>query len=68
MAAPKKALKKLSSKDVTMFRIANRKGYAAIARDNLCEGRTAMQAYERLIKACRRAGYELSANQLPAVK
>ena len=60
-------MRKLSMKDVTFFRIANRRGYAAIARNNLTEGRTIYQAYSRLMKACRRTGYTLpekSASQL----
>ena len=72
MAAKKgKVLKKLGMKDVTIFRIANRKGFAAIAKNNLCEGRSVFQAYDRLIKACRRNGWELpekTAAQLPKVK
>lgn len=62
-----KILKKLGLRDVVVFRIANRKGYATIARNNLTEGRTVYQAYSRLVKACRRRGYELPADRLPAV-
>ena len=61
-------LTKLSMKHVTMFRLANRKGFATIAQCNLTEGATIYQAYCRLIKACRRNGYELpekKANELP---
>ena len=61
-------LKKLGVKDVVFFKIANRKGFAAIARNSLTEGRTIYQAYSRLVKACRRLGYELpikAADQLP---
>ncbi len=64
----KPSLKKLGTKDVTFFKIANRRGYAAIARKHLTDGATVHQAYSRLIKACRRGGYELpekSASQLP---
>lgn len=56
---PAKQLCKLGMRDVTTFRIANRKGFAAIAKNNLTEGRTVYQAYSRLVKACRRNGYEL---------
>ena len=66
-----KPLKKLSTKDVSFFKIANRKGYATIAKKNLTEGRTIFQAYDRLVKACKRNGYELpvkKAAQLPKVK
>ncbi len=58
-------LKKLGLRDVTVFRIANRRGYAAIARNNLTEGRTVFQAYSRLVKACRRTGYELPIEKAP---
>ena len=66
-----KPLKKLSIKDVTFFKMANRKGCAAIAKKNLTEGRTVWQAYDRLVKACKRNGYELplkKAAQLPKVQ
>ncbi len=61
-------LKKLGIGSVTVFKIANRKGYAAMAKGNLTEGRTVYQAYCRLVKACKRGGYELptrSAGKLP---
>ena len=57
--AKKRTLKKLGIREVQFFKIVNRKGYAAIARSNLTEGRTVYQAYKRLVKACRRRGYEL---------
>jgi hypothetical protein len=66
-----KPLKKLSTRDVQFFRIANRKGYATICKNHLTEGRTVYQAYSRLVKACKRSGFELpikSAPQLPACK
>ena len=59
MAKRKTSLRRLSMKDVRFFKIANRTGYAAIAKNNLTEGRTVAQAYSRLIKACRRNGFEL---------
>lgn len=65
---PAKPLRKLGMRDVTIFRIANRKGFAAIAKNNLTEGRTVFQAYDRLVKACKRNGFELpvkAAAQLP---
>ena len=69
--AKRKLLRKLGMRDVVFFRIANRKGFAAIARNNLTEGRTVYQAYSRLVKACRRTGYELpmkTAQNLPKPK
>ena len=71
MSRPKAVLKKLGMREVTFFRIANRRGIAAIAKRHLTEGRTALQAYSRLVKACRRSGYDLpekEAGELPALK
>ncbi len=64
-----KKLKKLRMRHVTFIKLANRKGYAVIAKNNLCEGRTVYQAYSRLVKACERNGYELplkTAGALPS--
>ncbi len=49
----------LRARDVTIFKIANRRGYAAIAKNNLTEGRSIPQAYSRLAKALRRIGCAL---------
>lgn len=68
MAKKQKKMKKLGMKDVKFFKIANRRGYAAICKHHLTEGRTIYQAYSRLVKACKRTGYELplrTAAQLP---
>jgi len=65
MARKKRVLKKLGLRDVTVFRLANRKGFAAIARNNLTEGRTVSQAYDRLVKACRRNGWQLPEDRTP---
>ena len=65
MGSKIKVLKKLGLGKVTVFKIANRKGYAAIAKNNMTEGRSIPQAYARLVKACRRLGYELPANKVP---
>ncbi|OGV62028.1 MAG: hypothetical protein A2498_01715 [Lentisphaerae bacterium RIFOXYC12_FULL_60_16] len=58
---------KLGLRDIVCFRIANRKGYATLARNHLTEGRTLIQAYARLIKACRRHGLELPEADLAAL-
>ena len=55
----KKPLRKISPMKVRIFKIANRRGYAALALNNLTEGATANQAYGRMIKALKRHGYEL---------
>ena len=59
MTQRKRLLKKLGLGDVTLFKLANRRGFAAIARNHLTEGRSSAQAYARLVKTCRRGGYEL---------
>ncbi len=52
-------LKKVSLKDVSLFKIKNRKGYAMICKDNLTEGMTKDQAADRMNKALKRMGYVL---------
>ena len=67
----KKPLKKMSQRKVTIFKIANRRGYAAIADRHLTEGSSPLQAYDRMVKACRRSGFELpemKASQLKVKK
>ena len=60
--------KKLGLRDVAMFKIANRKGYVTMAKNHLTEGRTIYQAYSRLVKACRRHGYELPIKKAPELR
>ena len=45
---------KIGSCSVKIFRIKNRRGYAALCADHLTEGKTPQQAYERMVKARRR--------------
>lgn len=45
---------KIRNRQVKVFRIKNRKGYAAVCSDHLAEGGTASQALDRLEKALRR--------------
>jgi hypothetical protein len=45
---------KIGSLEVKVFKIKNRKGYAAICCDNLTEGSSVQQAYDRMVKAVRR--------------
>jgi hypothetical protein len=57
----------ISVAKVTMFKIANRQGFACICMNNLTEGATTLQAYERMMKAVKRHGHslpELSASDL----
>lgn len=46
--------KKIGHLNVTIFKIKNRSGYAAVCFDYLTEGETAQVAYERMIKALHR--------------
>ena len=55
----KKNLRKLSARKVTIFKIKNRRGHAAICMNNLTEGSTPAQAIARMAKAVKRAGFEL---------
>ena len=59
MAKKEIKLKKISLKDVDIFKIKNRKGYAMICKDNLTEGASKEQASERMNKALKRMGYIL---------
>jgi len=45
---------KIAGKAVKVFKIRNRKGFAALCCGNLTEGRTSQQACARLEKALRR--------------
>jgi hypothetical protein len=45
---------KICGKEVNVFKIRNRKGYAALCCNNLTEGRSAAQAAARMEKALRR--------------
>ena len=62
----KAVLRPLRSSQVTLFKVRNRRGFAAICLGNLCEGDTPQQAFERLLHPLRRMGYALP-GQLPAV-
>ncbi|MCP4652242.1 MAG: hypothetical protein GY858_02510 [Candidatus Omnitrophica bacterium] len=46
-------------KKVKVFKMKNRKGYGCICLDNLTEGKTPLQACDRMVKALRRGGYQL---------
>lgn len=63
----KKNLKKLSTSKISIFKIKNRRGYAAIALGNLTEGRSPVEAFNRMAKAVKRAGYEFS-GKIPSAK
>ena len=62
-----KSLQKISVRQVHVFKVKNRRSYAAICKNNLCEGTTARQAIRRLYHPLRRMGYELVLTALFAV-
>jgi len=47
-------IEKFGHLKVEIFKIKNRKGYAAVCFDHLTEGASAREAYERMVKALRR--------------
>lgn len=63
-----KTLKKLRAGKVSIFKIKNRRGYAALCMQNLTEGNTPNQAFERMVKAVKRSGYDLSGKAPKAKK
>ncbi len=63
----KVSLRTLPANNACVFKIRNRKGYAAICKGNLTEGKTPYQAYMRMNKALKRMGLvlkELTAGQV----
>ncbi|MDO9573124.1 MAG: hypothetical protein Q7J37_04520 [Candidatus Omnitrophota bacterium] len=46
---------KIGHLKVQIFKIKNRKGFAAVCFDHLTEGKSAQEAYERMVKALRRS-------------
>lgn len=63
----KKPLRKLSAQKALIFKIKNRRGYAALCLNNLTEGRTPVEAFNRMVKAVKRMGFELS-GKVPAAR
>ena len=57
-----KNLKKISGKQVCILKLKNRRGFAALCMSHLTEGRSPLQAFERMVKAVKRSGYQLSGN------
>jgi len=44
----------MSEEKITVFKIINRSGYAAICQDHLTEGKSKEEALDRMIKALKR--------------
>ncbi len=59
MAKKQKVLKKVPRSRASIFKIKNRKGYAAVCVNNLTEGATRGMALTRMNKALKRSGYTL---------
>ena len=62
-----RALRPISASCITVFKLKNRRGYAAICLKNLTEGRTPAQTVARLKHPLRRAGFALP-SRLPRVQ
>ena len=45
---------RIGTNKVKIFKIKNRRGYAAVCANHLTEGITVQQAYDRMVKAVRR--------------
>ena len=56
MPKKEKVLKKISIKKISVFKIKNRKGYAALCMNNLTEGATKNMALARMDKALNKGG------------
>ena len=55
---PKK-LSKIGRGKIKVFKIENRRGFAAVCMNNLTEGRTVDQALQRMARPLKRKGYLL---------
>jgi effector-binding domain-containing protein len=53
---------KIDTRKIKIFKIKNRRGYAAICANHLTEGATLPQVYERMQKALHRNKLELKGN------
>jgi len=66
--AKKKTLKSMPKSKVRIFKIANRRGYAALCFQNLTEGTTPYMTYRRMQKAVKRLGVCLPDIEVAAAK
>ncbi len=62
-----KTLRKISASQIEIFKIKNRRGYAAVCLRNLTEGRSAAQAFARLKHPLKRMGLALP-DRVPAAR
>ena len=56
---------KIGTFNVKIFKIKNRKGYAALCNDCITEGATRNQAHDRMVKAIRRITRKKSLKKAP---
>ena len=56
----KKNFKKLNAGRVSIFKIKNRRGFAALCMNHLTEGGSPVQAFDRMAKAVKRSGFLLA--------
>lgn len=50
---------KINVQKIRIFKMCNRKGYAALCLNHLTEGRTLFQVYDRMLKALRRSSISI---------
>ena len=55
-----RTFRKLPRSKVNVFKIKNRRGYAAVCLNNLTEGRSPSEAVGRLTHPLKRMGYQLN--------
>lgn len=53
---------KIDTRRIKIFKIKNRRGYAAICANHLTEGKSIAETYDRMLKALRRNGIQVKAN------
>jgi hypothetical protein len=61
-------MQKVPAGKVKIFDIENRRGYACICFNSLTEGKTPLEAYDRMIKAQKRKGRELAQIEADLIK
>ena len=50
---------KVGARRIKIFKIKNRRGYACIFSNHLTEGKSTIEAYDRMLKALRRSGIKV---------
>jgi hypothetical protein len=61
------SLKPVSVDQIMIFKIRNRQGYAAMCLENLTEGKTPEEAFQRLLHPLRRMGHALP-DRIPSLQ